>query len=120
MSSSVVLHGRGPLSRSVRYSRTADGVPVAMTAGPFLENHTPPRGLAHHVRPRAPGAAGDEAPARVDNPDPARIAEDSQLDLPPTPAAEAWHRVAARRHGVDPVGARLLALRARLRGRTDP
>jgi hypothetical protein len=91
MSSSVVLRGRGPLSRSVRCPFAAK-VPMAMTTG--LEDHTPARGLARHVRPRAPGVAEDEAPARLDNvtlPDPARIAEDIQLDL-----------------------------RARLRGRTDP
>jgi hypothetical protein len=91
MSSSVVLRGRGPLSRSVRCPLAAD-VPTAMTTG--LEDHGPPGGLAHHVRLRAPGVAEDEAPARLDDvalPNPARIAEDIQLDL-----------------------------RARLRGRTDP
>jgi hypothetical protein len=65
---------------------------MPMTTG--LADHTPQRGLAHHVRLRAPGSAEDEAPARLDDvalPDPARIAEDVQLDL-----------------------------RARLRGRTDP
>jgi hypothetical protein len=119
MSSSVVLRGGGLSSRSVRDSRTAGGVPI----GPFPESHMPPRGLAHHVRLRAPGSAEDEAQARVADvalPDPARIAEDIQLDLPAALTAEDWNRVAAWRKGVDPVGPRLLALRARLRGRTDP
>ncbi len=60
MSSSVVLRGRGPLSRSVRDARAAGGEPMAMTAGLLIENNqAPPPGLAHHVRLRAPSSAED-------------------------------------------------------------
>ncbi|HEY3609916.1 MAG TPA: hypothetical protein VGL06_20625 [Pseudonocardiaceae bacterium] len=55
MSSSVVLRGRGPLSR---YSRTAN-VSMPMTTGRCPADHTPPPELARHVRLRAPGSAED-------------------------------------------------------------
>lgn len=147
MSSSVVLPGSGPLNRSVRYSRAGGGVPTAVTvaardearaAGPayvgtaraaLTWSRAVPGELSDQTRRARLLVAGHStallirdlptsAEIRTRVPGPpggctARIAGDIQLDLPAglTAAdAVAWSRAAAR----------LLALRARLRGRADP
>jgi hypothetical protein len=160
MSSSVVLPGSGPLSRSVCYTRAAGSVPTAVTvvardearaaepayvgnaraaltwsravpgAGPTAPPHAVLAVLTaevvaqtHRARPLAARDSAAllirslltdaEIRTKVPGGYPVRTAEDIQLDLPAglTAAdAVAWNRAAAR----------LLALRARPRGRADP
>jgi hypothetical protein len=123
MSSSVVLLGSGPLSRSARYARADGGVPMA---GP-----TAPRAARAAERFARTGRARPLVACPPDTGRPSPVAGHSAaLIRDPLAGAESHTDPPGHADGfpltaLDAVGARLLAprplaLRARPRGRTDP
>jgi hypothetical protein len=122
MSSSVVLLGSGPLSRSARYARADGGVPMAGFTAPRAARAAETFARTGRARPVAgPPDAGRPSPVAGHS---AALIRDpltgAESHINPPGLADGFPLTA-----LDAVGARLfaprpLALRARSRGRTDP
>jgi hypothetical protein len=118
MSSSVVLLGSGPLSRSARYARAECGVPMAGLTAPRAARAAEVVARTGRARPlvACPPDAGRPSPV---------AGHSAALILDPLTGAESHINLPGLADGfpltaLDAVGALLLALRARLWGRTDP
>jgi hypothetical protein len=116
MSSSVVLLGSGPLSRSARYARADGGVPMAGFTAPRAAETFARTGRARPLV-ACPPDAGRPSPAAGHSAAPIRDPlTGAESHINPPGLADGFPLTA-----LDAVGARLFAPRPlALRGRTDP